>query len=112
MNASEAALVKENGINKTAQKWIDKIQKNWEAILGAGWDIMWVENLNREVLDVQAIVSKHFKDLGYGFEEEVHSHHYYDEYHYRLRLVPRKQDKRERGIFSRLIHRIFGGSHD
>ena len=27
-------------------------------------------------------------------------------------LVPRKQDKRERGIFSRLIHRIFGGSHD
>ena len=112
MNASEAALAKENGIKERSEFWIKKIQEDWEEVLKLGRDNMWIEYLNNEVGAVQKIVENHFQELGYGFEEEVHYRYYNDEWHHRMRITPKDKIKPEPGIFSRLLRRIFGGSHD
>jgi hypothetical protein len=108
---SEAQAAKQLGIEATAQKWIDRIVKDWEATLATGRDVMWVEKLNNEVAAVQKIVVDHFKGLGYGFEEEVDRGYYCHQWHYRIRMIPYVEPKKEPGFFSQLLTRLFGGSH-
>lgn len=111
MNATQAAQAKQLGIETTAQKWIEKIEEDWEATLSTGRDLMWVESLNNEVAEVQKIVVDHFVSLGYGFEEECHRAYYNDTWHYRMRMLPAEKPEKEPGLLSQLIHRLFGGPH-
>lgn len=111
MTPSQSALARENGINSTAHKFITKIEKDWDTHLGTGRDFMWVtDELMQQVEEVRTIVENHFLKLGYGFQLEYHANYYHDTQHYCMRIVPRVQST-ERGVFSRLLNRLFGGAH-
>lgn len=111
MTPSEAALARENGINKTSHKFITKIEKDWDANLGTGRDFMWVtDDLRSQVEEVRTIVENHFLKLGYGFQLEYHSGYYHDTQHYCMRIVPRVVTH-EPGIIVRLFMRLLGGAH-
>ncbi len=109
MTPSEAELAKADGITATAHKWISKIELDWERQLGSGRDFFRVTGLENEVQEVQRIVVHYFLKLGYGFQMETYMGSYDDHRGYCLRIQPSPEHKHERGIFSRLFIRLFGG---
>lgn len=111
MTPLEAQSAKTEGINQTANKWIAKIETDWERQLGSGRDFHIVTSLEDEVQEVQDIVVDHFVRLGYGFQIESCRGSWDDYDYYVLRIQPLVEPKKQPGIFSRLFNRLLGGSY-
>lgn len=111
MTPLEAAQAKADGVNATVHKWITKIETEWERQLGTGRDYFRITGLDEETEEVQDLVVRHFVKLGYGFQMEQYRGSWDDYEAYCMRITPLAVPKKERGVFSRLLTRLFGGSH-
>lgn len=110
MSPEEARLARQDGVVTTAAELIKDVKKKWSIALSEGWDHLWVPGLDSQCEEVQQIVAKHFRDLGYGFEMRFYYGAWDFEYRdYRLQITPYEPE--EPGFFSRLFSRIFGGQH-
>lgn len=107
MTPSEAQIARAQGVRRTAEQWIREAEETWRKALASGRDTCYITNLNLEVIEVQNLVVKHFRNLGYGFE--IESYHGGDYRDYCLRMSP--LPPKEPGLLSQFLTRLFGGQH-
>jgi hypothetical protein len=109
MTPVEAKTAREEGVRLTSLELIKKIEGEWEKRLAKGHSDMWVHELDHQVDEVVELVVRHFKKLGYGFDEEKCNCYAGPSMVHRMRIVP--LPPKEPGVFSQLIARMFGGQH-